>query len=452
VADKTPVNIMLVDDDEDLLGLLQMRLRAAGYDTTLAHSAEEAMSLLAVQRPGVLVSDLRMSGMDGIALFKQVRQSNPLLPVIIMTAHGSIPEAVEATRKGVFSFLTKPLNGRDLLREIERALAAAPQNLEECPADMEWRRDIIAQSGIMEDLLRRAKMLASGDSAILIQGESGTVKELLARALHRASPRADGPFVAVNCGAIPENLLESELFGHEKGAFSGALRRNLGLVRSADGGTLFLDEIGEMPPSFQVKLLRVLQEHRVRAVGASADVAVDLRVISATNRDLQTMVDAKEFRADLFYRLNVALLELPPLEERREDIPLLARYFLGELAQKAGKKINDFAPEAMELLVHDSWPGNIRQLYNVVEQAVVLCNSALLTEDILQLTLRSDLPETLSFNEARRQFEQEYLINLMKLTGGNVSQAAALAQRNRTDFYKILQRHHIVPAHFKNVK
>jgi len=449
MAIKSQITIMLVDDDEDFLNLLDMRLKAARYQTCLANSGEEAVAKLRAHRPNLVVTDLRMAGMDGIHLFAKIREENPLLPVIIMTAHGSIPEAVEATRNGVFSFLTKPLNGRDLLREIDSALqggAHEPQDQNDFEA---WRQDIVSQSRIMEDLLGQAKLVAATKSNILIQGQSGTGKELLARAIHKASPRSKKPFIAINCGAIPEALLESELFGHVKGSFTGAVRNNKGLIKAADGGTLFLDEIGDTPPSFQVKLLRVLQERVVRAVGDSSDSRVDVRIISATNRDLEEMVAANEFREDLYYRLNVVLLQLPPLSDRREDIPVLARYFLQKLAQQAGKHINGFALEALELLTNAPWPGNIRQLYNIVEHSVALSTGSLISADLIQLTMRHDLPKTPSFNEARQRFEQEYLINLLQLTEGNVSRAASLAQRNRTDFYKILQRNHIIPALFK---
>lgn len=441
--------ILLVDDDDDFLQLLSMRLAGAGYELSLATSGEEAMGKLAVFRPDLVVTDLRMDGMDGIRLFDNIRRHDSLLPVIIMTAHGSIPEAVEATRKGVFSFLTKPLKGKDLLGEVEKALAAAGGSTPEGGAGEAWRAGIVSRSQVMEDLLGQAKLVAATRSNIFIHGESGTGKELLARAIHRASPRADRPFVAVNCGAIPEALLESELFGHVKGSFTGAVRDHQGLIQGADKGTLFLDEIGDTPPSFQVKLLRVLQERVLRPVGGSREIEVDVRIISATHRDLSAMVEEGAFREDLYYRLNVVFLRLPTLAERREDIPLLCRHFLTELAALSGKRVNDFAPAAMDLLVAAPWPGNVRQLYNVVEHAVALATSPIIPEDLVRLTLRRKFQKIETFNEARRRFEQEYLIRLLKMTEGNVTRAARLAKRNRTDFYKILQRNHIVPALFK---
>jgi two-component system response regulator GlrR len=279
-------------------------------------------------------------------------------------------------------------------------------------------------------------------------GESGTGKEVLAKAIHRASPRRDAPFVAVNCGAIPENLLESELFGYVKGAFTGANRDQRGLIPEADGGTLFLDEIGDMPTPLQVKLLRVLEEREVRPVGSTKSVAVNIRVISATHRDLREEMASGQFRSDLYYRLNVVSLDIPALSERRDDIPLLANHFLHRLAERYNKEINGFSPDALELLVRASWPGNARQLLNVVEQAVALATSSVVPLALVQQAIR-ETEEVVPFDEARRRFESDYLVRLLKMTGGNVAQAAKLAQRNRTDFYKLLQRHALEPALFK---
>ncbi|MDO3376920.1 sigma 54-interacting transcriptional regulator [Geoalkalibacter halelectricus] len=440
--------ILLVDDDEDLLKLLAMRLTGNGYDVSLAQSGEEALALLPVIRPQLVITDLRMEGMNGLALFDAIRKSNTSLPVIILTAHGSIPDAVDATKRGVFTFLTKPINSRELLREVEKALSLSPGGGGDLPGQ-EWRREIITQSPLVEDLLRKALLAAASNSSVLIRGESGTGKELLARAIHRASARAAQPFVAVNCGAIPDSLLESELFGHVKGAFTGADRNHAGLFRSADGGTLFLDEIGDMPLALQVKLLRVLQEKQVRAIGSALATSINVRIISATHRVLEDEIKEGNFREDLYYRLNVVSLELPTLAERREDIPLLANHFLHKVTSETGKKVGGISPEAMEVLISASWPGNIRQLGNVVEQAVALSTSHLISADLIHNAIRETPEDIPSFADARRQFEQEYLVQLLKITNGNVSQAARLAKRNRTEFYKLLNRHHIVPTLFK---
>jgi two-component system response regulator GlrR len=444
--------ILLVDDDTDLLSLLSIRLTGAGYLVRQATSGEEALALLPVVRPALIITDLRMDGMDGLKLFENIRTFNAFLPVIIMTAHGSIPDAVAATQKGVFSFLTKPLDSKSLLREIERALSLSGTGTPKIEQDRcaeEWCRDIIYQSRVMADIMAETRLVAEGRSNILILGESGTGKELLARAIHRASPRRTQPFIAVNCGAIPETLLESELFGHVKGSFTGAVRDHHGLIRAADTGTLFLDEIGDTPLAFQVKLLRVIQERTLRPVGSTDSIPIDVRILSATHRPLANMVVDGSFREDLYYRLNVVALTLPSLAERAEDIPLLANHFLRESAIYADKTIHAFAPEAMEMLIGEPWPGNIRQLYNVVEHSVALANSPIISAALMATTIKKTFTPYPTFAEARLRFEQDYLISLLKMTEGNVSQAARIADRNRTDFYTLLQRNSIVPSLFK---
>ena len=441
--------VLLVDDEVDLLRLWRLRLESKGYELAVAESGEEALATFTAFKPDVVLTDLRMPGIDGLALFEALRRQNKAVPVIIITAHGSIPEAVEATRQGVFSFLAKPIEGADLLREVEKALEATGGAVGEMEDRQEWRQDIICRSAVMEELLSRARLVAETDSTVLIRGESGTGKELLAIAIHRASAYRGGPFIPVNCTAIPESLLESELFGHVKGSFTGAVKSYAGLFQSAHGGTLFLDEIGDMPLHIQVKLLRVLQDRQIRPVGSSQPVPVNVRIISATHRNLEAAIKELAFREDLFYRLNVVSLELPPLHQRREDIPILAEHFVALLTAKDDGQEKRFTPEAMQVLVEASWPGNIRQLYNVMENAVALATSPLITEDLLVDALKQHQRKILPFAEARRQFEQQYLIQLLQTTRGNVSQAAKMASRNRTDFYKLLSRHHIVPALYK---
>jgi two-component system response regulator GlrR len=301
----------------------------------------------------------------------------------------------------------------------------------------------------MEERLSQARMVAATDTRVMITGESGTGKELLARAIHRASARADHPFVAINCSAMAETLLESELFGHEKGAFTGATRRHDGLFQAANGGTLLLDEIGDMPVTLQAKLLRVLQEDQVRPVGSATSVPVDVRIISATHRDLKAMMARDEFREDLFYRLNVVNIELPSLGERREDIPLLTEHFLREIAADTGLERRVYAPEAVEMLVSADWPGNIRQLYNVVRQNATLSSSPVISAEAVKSALGDDGDSLASFAEARDEFIRIYLTQILQITGGNVTRAAKLAQRNRTDFYKLLNRHGLEPEAFK---
>jgi two-component system response regulator GlrR len=436
--------ILVVDDDPGLLRLMQLRLEAAGYGVTAVDSGERAVS-----RPQVVVTDLQMGGMDGIALFEAIRAENPALPVIILTAHGTIPDAVAAMKGGVFGYLTKPFDAKTLLDEIERALATSGAPGQSGNDDASWRSAIITRNPAMEEVLAKARLVAAGDASILIQGESGTGKELLARAIHAASPRSGRPFVAINCGAIPEPLLESELFGHVKGAFTGAVRDNRGLFMAADGGTLLLDEIGDMPPALQVKLLRVLQERQVRPVGGMQHTPVDVRVISATHRDLEAEMAAGNFREDLYYRLKVVALRLPSLAERREDVPLLAGHFLNELTTRYKKVLNGFAPEAVEQLVGAAWPGNVRQLYNVIEQSVALATTPLMPASLVQQAIQNEETELTSFEQARRKFEREYLAQLLKITEGNVTNASRMAKRNRTEFYKLLQRHQLDPRLFK---
>jgi len=449
----SPTKILLIDDDASLLRLLSIRLTAAGYVVETASSGRQALGKMPICQPHLIITDLRMEGMDGMALFDEVHARYPSLPVIILTAHGSIPDAVAATRKGVFSYLTKPFDSKQLLDNISAAQrhSGQPQGDEVISDDQTWRRGIITASPVMDELLKQAWRVAQADVSILIQSESGTGKELLAQAIHAAGPRAEKPFVAINCAAIPEALLESELFGHRKGAFTGADRNHTGLFETANGGTLFLDEIGDMPLEFQAKLLRVLQEGEVRPVGMTQPIPVDVRIISATHTDLEAATETRTFREDLYYRLNVVMLELPALADRCEDIPLLANHFLSQLQQRSSSCVaRSFSREAMELLMAAPWPGNIRQLLNVVEQVAVLTTSPLVSASLVQKALRGKTKEVLPLGEAQSQFERDYLVQIMQMTRGNVCQAARLAQRNRTDFYKLLHRHQLEPALFRH--
>jgi len=441
--------ILIVDDDPSLLRLLSIRLSAAGYNVESAANAKIALGTLQNYIPQVVISDLRMEGMDGMALFEQIRVQHPNIPVVIMTAHGTIPDAISATKQGVFSFLTKPFESQELLDTVEQAIRLQPSSGEQaCEAEI-WRNNIISRSTVMTSLLQQAKQVANSDFSVLIHSQSGTGKELLAKAIHQASNRKDNVFTAINCAAIPEQLLESELFGHIKGAFTGAERNHQGLFQATNGGTLFLDEIGDMPLSFQVKLLRVLQEREVRPVGSTQAVKVDVRIISATHVNLTKAIKAGTFREDLYYRLNVVELELPTLMQRREDIPLLVQYFLNQAVARSNVPIKSISQEAMELLISAPWPGNIRQLQNVIEQSIALSSESVISANLVKNALRDDSTQFPSFQQARDHFERDYLAKLLKITAGNVSQAARIAQRNRTEFYKLLNRHHLVAESYR---
>ena len=451
MARQGKASLLLVDDDPDLLRLLAIRLKANGYDVTAVENGQKALASIGAARPELVLTDLRMDGMDGMALFQEIQASYPGLPVIILTAHGTIPDAVAATKRGVFGYLTKPYDAEELLAQIDRALTLHGGSAKAGAGQM-WREDIVTRSSVMDDLLAKAQRVAAGDASVLIQGESGSGKELLARAIHRASPRANQPFVAINCGAIPETLLESELFGHMKGSFTGAIADQRGLFVAADKGTLFLDEIGDMPLPLQVKLLRVIETREVRPIGATRSTPFDVRIISATHRDLAREKEAGTFREDLYYRLNVVTLKLPTLDERPEDIPLLAEHFLTKLAPRYGRDKASFSPEALEMLVKAKWPGNVRQLYNVVEQSIALCPTEIIPPTFVEQAIQVELHEMTSFEDARKRFERDYLTRILKLTKGSVTQAAKLARRNRTEFYKLLQRHGIEASLFKDAK
>jgi two-component system response regulator GlrR len=443
-------SLLVVDDDPDLLRLLAIRLKANGYGVNAVESGQRALASIAHSRPDLVLTDLRMEGMDGMALFTEIQATYPGLPVIILTAHGSIPDAVAAVKRGVFGYLTKPYDAEELLAQIQRALTLHGGATMQSGPGQVWREDIVTRSTLMEDLLAKAQRVAAGDASVLIQGESGSGKELLARAIHRASPRANHPFIAINCGAIPETLLESELFGHTKGSFTGAIADQPGLFVAANKGTLFLDEIGDMPLALQVKLLRVIETREVRPIGATRSTPFDVRIISATHRDLAREKENGTFREDLFYRLNVVNLKLPSLDERPEDIALLAEHFLTKLAPRYGRDKAAFSPEALELLVKAKWPGNVRQLYNVVEQSIALCPTEIIPRTFVEQAIQVEMHEMTSFEDARKRFERDYLTRILKLTHGSVTQAAKLARRNRTEFYKLLQRHGIEAALFKS--
>lgn len=437
--------ILLVDDDPGLLKLLSIRLGAEGYVVEAVESAERALTVSNSFRPDLVITDLRMDEMDGIGLLRELQKRWPGLLVILITAHGTIPDAVQATQLGAFAFLTKPIDKIELLESVSKAMELSGLS----SASEDWNSEIITRSPVMEERLAQAQMVAETDARVLITGESGTGKELLAKAIHKASPRKDHPFIAINCSAMAENLLESELFGHIKGAFTGATREHKGLFKAAEGGSLLLDEIGDMPMRLQVKLLRVLQENQVRPVGSTDASSINVRVISATHRDLKELLMSGGFREDLYYRLNVVNIHIPPLRKRREDIALLVAFFQEQISSESGVPRKVYAPEAIEMLVAAEWPGNIRQLYNVVRQNAALSRSQVIGAELVASSIGGDASEMQGFAEARDEFTRSYLTQILQITEGNVSQAARLAKRNRTDFYKLLARHGLEPEMFK---
>ena len=444
MTSRKPAHLLLVDDDPGLLKLLGMRLVSEGYSVVTAESGQEGLKVLSREKVDLVISDLRMDEMDGLQLFAEIQKQQPGMPVIILTAHGSIPDAVAATQQGVFSFLTKPVDKDALYKAIDSALEhAAPSN------DEAWRESIVTRSPIMLRLLEQARMVAQSDVSVLINGQSGTGKEILAQAIHNASPRSKNAFIAINCGALPEQLLESELFGHARGAFTGAVSSREGLFQAAEGGTLFLDEIGDMPAPLQVKLLRVLQERKVRPLGSNRDIDINVRIISATHRDLPKVMARLEFREDLYYRLNVVNLKIPALAERAEDIPLLANHLLRQAADRHKPFVRAFSTDAMKRLMAASWPGNVRQLVNVIEQCVALTSSPVISDALVEQALEGENTALPTFAEARNQFEMNYLRKLLQITKGNVTHAARMAGRNRTEFYKLLSRHELEANDFK---
>jgi DNA-binding NtrC family response regulator len=462
-------DILLVDDDPDLLRLIGLRLSSAGYKVRTADSGETALAAIAIARPATVITDLRMPGIDGLQLFEAIHRRHPALPVIILTAHGTIPDAVNATQRGVFGFLTKPFDSQELLQKVGAALAVSGDDAQGADgAGSEWRAGIITRSPKMDDLLRQARLVADSDASVLIYGESGTGKELLARAIHRAGPRSDKPFVAVNCGAIPGDLLESELFGHARGAFTGAVQAHKGLFQTADGGTLFLDEIGDMPLKMQAKLLRVLETGEVVRVGSNEPRKTDVRLVSATNKDIKAMVAAGTFREDLYFRIQGAHIHLPALRERREDIPRIVRHAIargtpplrggsGVRDGVAGYPIPDITDAAMMRLTAYPWPGNVRQLLNVVQNMAVMAGG----EDRapgqpLVLDARHIPDDIRSADDTEppaeggmgslagaslEQLEKRAIRETLRLTAGNREQAAKMLGIGERTLYRKLKEY-----------
>jgi two-component system, NtrC family, response regulator GlrR len=449
--------ILVVDDERNLVAVIQMGLEAAGYDVVTAYDEKEALRRAKEQAIDLSIVDLQLVQKDGISLMEDLHLIIPEMPVIILTGYGSIESAVEAMKRGAYSYITKPYESRELLFQIQKALENRRlfSEIERLKGLLETKygfSNIVARSDKMRKVLDGISRIANTDSTVLILGESGTGKDLIAKAIHLASERKDKPFVAINCAALPEALLESNLFGHEKGAFSGAIKDAKGLFLQAHGGTIFLDEIGDMPLSIQAKILRVIQERQFRPIGSEKLVEVNVRIIVATNKNLEEQVKQGLFREDLYYRIHVIPVYLPSLRDRKEDIPPLVDHFLEKSRLQMKKEIKGLTPQAMQKLMLYDWPGNVRELENVVEYSAAMTDKEYITEDLILQTkgVVSQGPVK-PLKEAKDAFEKSYLIYLMETCKGNVTEAAQFAGKYRADFYDLLKKHSLNPHDFKGM-
>jgi len=465
-------SILIVDDDKDLRFILGDILSEEGYQVQLAARGEEALAMLEKAPVNLLVTDMKMPGLSGLDLFKQSSRRWPHIPVVILTAHGNVDEALEMIRQGAYDYIAKPYNTQDLLMRISRALEREQLVVENRALRQQLqmsREHIFGDEPAVKEVMARVDAVAVTDFPVVLSGESGTGKEVLAREIHRRSNRAEGAFVPVNCGAIPRELFESELFGHVKGAFTGATTDRKGLFEEATGGTLFLDEIGEIAAEHQVKMLRAIQEQEVKRVGDNIQRRVDARIIAATNRDLPAMVKAGTFREDLYYRICVMPIRVPPLRDRRGDILPLAVHFLEREAAQTGKKLTGFTRSAMNKLLAYSWPGNIRELENRVKQSIILVTGDEIDEDDVILEDMGSAPMSAhetpgtshgeeldhgfelsgTLAEARRDFERLYLIQVLRRHRGNATSAAREAGKHRSEFYYLLKKHGLSAADYR---
>jgi two-component system response regulator GlrR len=449
--------LLVVDDDSSVLEVLRLRLQSSGYRVDLAQKPDQALQLVKERSFDLALIDLKLNDhkTSGLELMQKVHQLEPDIPVIILTAYGTIENAVQAMKLGAYSYLTKPYDHRDLMLQIRKGLEKAGLSREvkrlQGLVDEKYGLDnIIGTSSAMQEVLRNTAQAAETDSNVAIFGESGTGKELIAKSLHLLSRRKDRPFVAINCSSIAESLLESELFGYEKGAFTGAVKKKKGLFEMADSGTLFLDEISETPMSMQAKLLRVLEDWCFYPVGGEKPQRVDVRVISASNQDLAQKVAEGCFRKDLFYRLHVIPIIIPPLRERSADIPLLANHFLDKYARKMNKRVQPFPPSLMQRLTTYDWPGNVRELENVIEYAVAMSSGKIREKDVMAHIRKDDGNGFKPLKQAKKEFERDYLVKTMRATRGNVTRASLLLGKHRADLYELLKKHGLRIEEFKS--
>lgn len=448
--------ILVVDDDLNIIKVLKLRLESQGYSVLTAPDAKQAMELAGGADFDLALLDMKLAKSNGIELMDLLHERSPELPVIILTAYGTIKSAVDAMKRGAYSYLTKPFEHHELLVQIKHGiekskLAREVQRLRRILKQDCSPTSLVGQSEACAKLLQLIKLAAGCDSNVYLNGESGTGKGLVAKILHQISDRKDKPFVPINCAAIPETLFESELFGFERGAFTGAISTKKGLFAQAHSGVIFLDEISEIPLSMQGKLLKVLEEKEFYPLGSQKTTKVDVRIISASNRDLEKEVENGKFRRDLFYRIHVIPIRVLPLRERKDDIPVLVEHFLKKAAAKADKNIKGLSQQAMLKLMTYSWPGNVRELENMLECAVVMSTSEIINEDLIVFPMDS-LGESgwKPLKESKEEFEKNYLMKLMEVSRGNVSQAAKLAGKYRADLYELLEKHHLRPPDFRH--
>jgi DNA-binding NtrC family response regulator len=445
--------ILIIDDELGIREMFKRLLKDSGYDLHLAKDGSEGVEMIRKDNFDLIISDLKMPKIDGIGVLKSAKEYNPDIPVIMITAYATVETAVEAIKIGAYDYITKPFDPDSIEVTIKNAilhkkLVDENKILKERLSITEGYENIIGESAKMKDVLNMISKIAPTDATVLIQGESGTGKELIARAIHKKSLRLEKIFLSINCGALPETLLESELFGYEKGSFTGATTSKVGLFEAANNGTLFLDEIGEMSQNLQVKLLRVLQDKEILRIGGRRPIGVDARIISATNKNLKKEVEKGNFRDDLFYRINIFTIDLPPLRERKEDIPALIFHFIQKYNIKFSKDIDSLSPALMNFFTRYSWPGNIRELENLIERGVLMAEGRQLDTNCLPKDLIEESPklleyETLTFKEAKERFEKEFIITLLKRHDGRISAAAREAQIPRPNFYEKLKKYNI---------
>lgn len=445
----TPENVLIVEDEELMRSILRQLIEGEGYRVFTADSAESALAVFSSNRIDVTLTDIKMSGRDGLALLDQIKAADEEAIVIIMTAYSSVDTAVAALRKGAYDYITKPFVNDDLIQTVRNALSHRRLFQENRYLRRELRRqradaEIIGQSEAIRALFDLVEKVSSTSANVLIEGESGTGKELVARAIHFQSDRADKPFLAINCGALPESLLESELFGHVKGSFTGAVADKIGYFRSAAGGTLFLDEVGDMPPALQVKLLRALQEREVTPIGSSVPVRFDARIIAATNKRLETEMAEGRFREDLYYRLNVVEIDVPPLRERREDIPVLVEHFISSSARRQGIVEKEVSPAAKELFNNYDWPGNVRELEHVIERALILSGDQIDVNDLpVKLTGNTSSAAGDDKFKSLDQVEREYILEVLESVSQDKAVAAKILGIDLSTLYRKLKRYEI---------